>query len=186
MMTMMVPTLNRSWVSNIEIEGLAKIALPIAQPRSESAGPAQPPSHLKTDEERRNWQQAEQAKEDAADKRVREQAANAFRKELVQRLDDAFEAGAQHAVSAQARRSITVRGYVLYIIIAAVVAMPLLAMWLGLDPQAFGAFIAPVTGIAGTIVGYWFGSAGQSPSQGVTQPPGGEQPRRTGTIAEDP
>jgi hypothetical protein len=38
-------------------------------------------------------------------------------------------------------------------------------MLLQLDPQTFGAFIAPVTGIAGTIVGYWFGTVGQGTAQ---------------------
>jgi hypothetical protein len=37
--------------------------------------------------------------------------------------------------------------------------MPIIAMALRLDPTTFGSYLAPVTAIAGTIVGYWFGTA---------------------------
>jgi hypothetical protein len=166
--------MNTRLVSDIELRGLAEIALPIAAPRHAPEETSAEPRDFKDDEERKKWQQQQQAaldQRESEDKLRREQATRAFRQELDQRLAAAYEAGAQSAVSAEARRSITVRGYVLYTIVAAVVAMPLLAMWLELDPQAFGAFIAPVTGIAGTIVGYWFGTAGQPPRQGITQPP---------------
>jgi hypothetical protein len=41
------------------------------------------------------------------------------------------------------------------------VGMPVIAMVTKLDPQTFGSYIAPVTGIAGTVVGYWFGTLGR-------------------------
>lgn len=47
----------------------------------------------------------------------------------------------------------------LLLVVLAVVAMPVIAILIGLSPEDFGAYIAPVTGIAGTVVGYWFGSA---------------------------
>ena len=49
-------------------------------------------------------------------------------------------------------------------VVAAVVAMPLLAIVLNIDPERFGSYIAPVTAIAGTVVGYWFSSAGSASS----------------------
>jgi lipopolysaccharide export LptBFGC system permease protein LptF len=101
---------------------------------------------------------------DAEEAERRAQAEEAFRTELVERLTAAYAAGAENAVSAEARRAVAVRGYALFGVVAAVVAMPLLAMALGLDPQAFGSYMAPVTGIAGTVVGYWFGAVGQGGS----------------------
>jgi hypothetical protein len=125
--------------------------------------------------EQAKWEE-EQAKQEKEEEHRRQQAAMQFEMELDQRLHEAYLAGVERAVSTEARRAISVRSYVLLGVVAAVVSMPLIAMLLHLDPQTFGAFIAPVTGIAGTIVGYWFGTVGQGTSaQGVTRPQGHEQ-----------
>jgi len=51
-----------------------------------------------------------------------------------------------------------IRSGVLYLLVAALVLMPLLAMSVFRVPaDQFSQFIAPVTGIAGTVIGYWFG-----------------------------
>jgi multidrug efflux pump subunit AcrA (membrane-fusion protein) len=121
--------------------------------------------------EQAKWEK-EQDKKVEEQKRRREQARTEFKQALDERLAAAFAAGAEDAVRAEARRAITVRGYVLLGVVAAVVAMPLIAMLLRLDPQAFGAYIAPVTGITGTIVGYWFGSVGQVTTQPQDQKQG--------------
>jgi hypothetical protein len=42
---------------------------------------------------------------------------------------------------------------------SAVVLMRIIAIFRDLEPQAFETHIAPVTGNAGTVVGYWFGSS---------------------------
>lgn len=50
------------------------------------------------------------------------------------------------------------RGIVLYLVVAALVLMPVYAMsTAGVSPQEFAQYIAPITGIAGTVLGYWFG-----------------------------
>ncbi|MFI1032223.1 hypothetical protein [Streptomyces sp. NPDC020951] len=53
------------------------------------------------------------------------------------------------------------RGIVLYLVVAALVLMPIFAMtnW-GVSAEQFAQYVAPVTGIAGTILGYWFGQGG--------------------------
>jgi hypothetical protein len=53
-----------------------------------------------------------------------------------------------------------VRSYVLLFVIAGIVGTPVYAMVAEVDPQSFGQYIAPVTGIAGTVIGYWFGQRG--------------------------
>jgi hypothetical protein len=117
------------------------------------------------DEVERKKHEAEEAKRRAELEASLEQAESAFKEQLDRLLAIAFTEGAERAVSAEARRAINVRGYVLLGVVAAVVAMPLIGMLLKLNPQTFGAFIAPVTGIAGTVVGYWFGTVGQSTTQ---------------------
>jgi hypothetical protein len=46
--------------------------------------------------------------------------------------------------------------------VLAVVQMPIVAIIAGLSPQDFGSYIAPVTAIAATVVGYWFGERGRT------------------------
>jgi hypothetical protein len=43
--------------------------------------------------------------------------------------------------------------------------MPIIAILIDLNPTDFGTYIAPVTGIAGTVVGYWFGQASRELAQ---------------------
>jgi hypothetical protein len=136
-------------VTHVQLRALAELAAPVIL----RAG--YPPGMDKEELKRHQVEEDER----------RAQAEEAFRTELAERLSAAYTAGAESAVSAEARRAITVRGYVLLGVVAAVVAMPLLAMIFKMDPQAFGSYIAPITGIAGTVVGYWFGAIGQGTSQ---------------------
>jgi lipopolysaccharide export LptBFGC system permease protein LptF len=78
------------------------------------------------------------------------------------RISDAYRKGATDAVDRADRNAWNARSNTLYLVVLAVVAMPAIAMITSLDPQAFGSYIAPVTGIAGTVVGYWFGTLGRS------------------------
>jgi len=50
-----------------------------------------------------------------------------------------------------------VRGIVLLIVVFAVVALPVVGIAYKIQVEDFAQFIAPITGIAGTIIGYWFG-----------------------------
>jgi hypothetical protein len=56
------------------------------------------------------------------------------------------------------------RAIALITVVVAIVATPIYAMAAKVSPQAFAAYIAPVTGIAGAVVGYWFGASGQAKS----------------------
>lgn len=79
-----------------------------------------------------------------------------FRQTLVDREVDAYVQGAESATDRDAQRAYAARSMVLALVVLAVVAMPVFAIIKGLDPDSFGTFIAPVTGIAGTVVGFWF------------------------------
>jgi hypothetical protein len=52
------------------------------------------------------------------------------------------------------------RSWVLLLVIAGIVLTPIYAMIAGVEAEAFGKYIAPITGIAGTVIGYWFGQRG--------------------------
>lgn len=84
---------------------------------------------------------------------------------VAQRILDAYTRGQDVAIDSEVRNSYRWRGVVLLLIVAAIVAMPIIAILSGLEATEFGTYMAPVTGIAGTIVGYWFGQAGREQSK---------------------
>jgi hypothetical protein len=175
-------------LAQYELKALAELGAPIvvrtqrAVAQEMEMGRPLPPTGM-DEVERAKWEEEQEAKEakleaeeraerakwEAAEQLRREQAASDFKKALEELLTTAFEAGAESAVSSEVHRAVTVRGYVLLGVVAAVVAMPLIGMLLQLDPQTFGAFIAPITGITGTIVGYWFGTVGQGSTRSQDQ-----------------
>ena len=55
-----------------------------------------------------------------------------------------------------------IRSIVLVCVVLAVVATPIFAMWRHVTPRAFVQFVAPITAIAGTVLGYWFGQQDRS------------------------
>ena len=59
-----------------------------------------------------------------------------------------------------------IRGVALLLVVLAVVVYPLYAMVFGISGANLSEVIAPVTGIAGAIVGYWFGQASRRISSG--------------------
>jgi hypothetical protein len=129
-------------------------------------------------EEEKKQAEAERVKQEEQEELRRKQAEYRFKAALDERIRRAYQQGAANAVSREALRAISTRSYVLLGVVAAVVAMPLIGMLLQLDPQAFGAYIAPITGITGTIVGYWFGTVGQGTTgQGTTQTSQGRSSR---------
>jgi hypothetical protein len=85
--------------------------------------------------------------------------------EVTERLQSAYQKGVAVATDAEARRAYAARSMVLLLVVLALVLMPILAMWIGLEPETLGTYMAPITGIAGTIVGYWFGTVDQRPQQ---------------------
>ena len=66
--------------------------------------------------------------------------------------------GGDHTVDYETARADRARRRVLYLVVLAVVIMPVLAMTFKVDPKTFAGYIAPLGGLAGTVVGYWFGS----------------------------
>jgi hypothetical protein len=64
-----------------------------------------------------------------------------------------WEAEVQAETTADKFRSI-----VLVFVILAVVATPIFAMARKVDPTSFLQYVAPITAIAGTVLGYWFGN----------------------------
>lgn len=94
----------------------------------------------------------------------RNRALEELRQELVARETEAYRRGVASATDKDAVRASNARSVVLFLVVLAVVLMPVIAIIMGLDSETFGAFIAPITGIAGTIVGFWF-SSGTTKSQ---------------------
>jgi lipopolysaccharide export LptBFGC system permease protein LptF len=107
--------------------------------------------------------QAERQKWEEELRAQAEQAFQSFRDEVLNREIDAYLKGADAVTNQAARTAYNTRSLVLLLVVLAVVVMPLIAMANGLNPQSFGAYIAPVTGIAGTVVGYWFGTVERRP-----------------------
>lgn len=52
-----------------------------------------------------------------------------------------------------------IRGFALILIVIAIVTYPMYALIVGISGASLSEAIAPITGIAGAIVGYWFGQA---------------------------
>ena len=60
------------------------------------------------------------------------------------------------------RRAENVRGWALVAVVFAIIASPWVAMIAGVAAKDFSLYVAPVTGIAGAIIGYWFGQGQQN------------------------
>ncbi|MEW2315209.1 hypothetical protein [Streptomyces bauhiniae] len=65
------------------------------------------------------------------------------------------------------RRAESVRGWALVAVVFSIIASPWVAMISGITAKDFSLYITPVTGIAGAIIGYWFGQG----QQNTLQPP---------------
>jgi hypothetical protein len=66
------------------------------------------------------------------------------------------------------RRAEGVRGWALVAVVFAIIASPWVAMISGVAAKDFSLYVTPVTGIAGAIIGYWFGQGQQNPLQPPT------------------
>jgi hypothetical protein len=163
-------------ISDFELRSLTNLMHPPSM--AEAADDWESPPADLDEAGRAKWRAEQEERREAKWRKRREeadarqkQAESEFKAALDEKIKKAYEQGSANAVSREALRAISVRSYVLLGVVAAVVAMPLIGMLLHLDPQAFGAYIAPVTGITGTIVGYWFGTVGQGTTGPQTVPP---------------
>lgn len=60
------------------------------------------------------------------------------------------------------RRAESVRGWALVAVVFSIIASPWVAMLAGVAAKDFSLYVTPVTGIAGAIIGYWFGQGQQN------------------------
>jgi hypothetical protein len=127
-------------------------------------GAVSPGRYLPPDasEEEKRRAEEEERQERAEAEASRKRALDEFVAAVNERLANAYDAGANAAVDQADRSNFNARSITLYLVVLAVVAMPAIAMIIKLSPEAFGSYIAPVTGIAGTVVGYWFGTLSKS------------------------
>jgi hypothetical protein len=72
-----------------------------------------------------------------------------------------YRAGVEDAAQTERQREARVRTAVLIIVVAVVAVLSVMALVLRLDAQQFTLYLAPITGMAGTVLGYWFGAAGR-------------------------
>jgi hypothetical protein len=86
----------------------------------------------------------------------------------IERADRTYRSDLEFGAMRQVNRGDDIRSYVLLAVVAAVVLTPILAMLTDVPPDAFGQYVAPITGIAGTVLGYWFG---QRSGNTATTPP---------------
>jgi hypothetical protein len=84
------------------------------------------------------------------------------RQKILKELEEAYEIGRRNAISADHKTEVFVRSAILVMVVVVVAAMSLIALILRMDAQIFTAYLAPVVGMAGTVIGYWFGSAGRA------------------------
>jgi hypothetical protein len=119
------------------------------------------PRSEESEEQKRQREENERKRKEEVEAR-RKEALDKFTAAVNERLAKAYEAGENTAVEQADRSNYNARSITLYLVVLAVVAMPVIAMIIKLNPQAFGSYIAPVTGIAGTVVGYWFGALSRS------------------------
>jgi hypothetical protein len=138
----------------VDLEGLAKLGSSTIEWASEAVAGETP---------------AQQELRETQERVRRFRAQTQFRDEIRRRHDEAYDAGADAASDKASRKAANARSLALYLVVLAVVLMPFTAILIGLEPEAFGAYIAPITAIAGTVVGYWFGTADRQ--SGASQRP---------------
>lgn len=141
--------LARYGITGFDIDSIIRMGVDaFAQPTNDGSSAPMTPAEAEKESQRL---------QEEADRRLDE-----FRAAIKDRLRRTYDAGVNDGASDIERKSYSTRSTVLLLVVLAVVSMPIMAIIIGLDPEAFGAYIAPVTAIAGTVVGYWFGSAERS------------------------
>lgn len=82
-------------------------------------------------------------------------------REAKEAADEAAERAQKSAEQASQLQTFF-RGVPLILIVVAVIGYPLYAMIYQIPPQDLAQYVAPITGLAGAMVGYWFGSGSTS------------------------
>ena len=149
-------------VSQLEVDALTGQAVR-ASMRGTGPGPYYEPGASEEEKERSRLEYAMEAEKAESERLAAEEN---FRSALDEKLVAAFHQGVDQAVDRAELNAWNARSVALYLLVLAVVMMPPIAMIIGLEPEAFGSYIAPVTAIAGTVVGYWFGSGGTAGRSG--------------------
>jgi hypothetical protein len=126
-----------------------------------TTGPDDFPSYDATEDQKKEWDQKRKDRR-AQEERDRADALAELRKWAESREADAYLRGVDETLEAEGRSRYNTRSIALILVLVVLVAMPIIAIASNIDPERFGSYIAPVTGIAGTVVGYWFTSAGRS------------------------
>jgi hypothetical protein len=140
-------------ITDINLRGLVELGLKSSKGPEMAFGPGASPEELLQ-------HQAEE--ERAQEERIK--AAEELREEVNRLMTFAYDQGADAAVEKSERTAWNARSVALYLLVFAVVLMPVIAIVAGITPQDFGSYVAPITGIAGTVVGYWFSRGGGSGS----------------------
>jgi dihydroxyacetone kinase-like predicted kinase len=91
-----------------------------------------------------------------------EEAKTLARQKIEVQLDRVYRKGVTEATAQERTSEQWVRSVVLLVVVLAVSVMSTVALALQVEPQRFTAYLAPVIGMAGTVIGYWFGSAGRN------------------------
>ncbi|MER5356893.1 hypothetical protein [Streptomyces sp. NPDC002785] len=86
----------------------------------------------------------------------------------VELADRKHRADLAYEQSGLVRRAEGVRGWALVAVVFAIIASPWVAVITGVAAKDFSLYVTPVTGIAGAIIGYWFGQGRQDPIQPPT------------------
>ncbi|MEB3966810.1 hypothetical protein OKJ48_42250 [Streptomyces kunmingensis] len=86
----------------------------------------------------------------------------------VELADRRHRADLAYEQSGLVRRAEDVRGWALVAVVFAIIASPWIAMIAGVAAKDFSLYVAPVTGIAGAIIGYWFGQGQRNDLQPPT------------------
>jgi hypothetical protein len=106
--------------------------------RKVSAGPPFDAS----EEEKRKYREEEQQRREKEEVE-RKEAIEKFAAAVNERLAKAYDAGANAAVERADRSNFNARSITLYLVVLAVVAMPVIAMIIKLNPQTFGKLHRP-------------------------------------------
>ncbi|MEU9397871.1 hypothetical protein AB0D86_48880 [Streptomyces sp. NPDC048324] len=160
---------------NEQVEALTRQVVALEEEKQQlTAGQGQPTFHL--------GKRPETAKEIEAEVRLRETE----RRWEVELEDRRHRAELAYHHSGLIQRAESVRGWALVAVVFSIIASPWVAMISGIAAKDFSLYITPVTGIAGAIIGYWFGQGQQTDLRPPTITDSLTQKPRSGTEGNAP
>ncbi|WP_031067514.1 hypothetical protein [Streptomyces sp. NRRL WC-3742] len=125
---------------------------------------------LESRETERRWEVELEDRKHRADLQSRETE----RRWEVELEDRKHRADLVHQHVSVTRRAEGIRGWALVAVVVAIVVSPWVAMIANVPANNFSMYMVPVTGIAGTIIGYWFGQGDRlrpATLEALPQPP---------------